>query len=158
MGLLFGAVLYIAAECPDDAVNLDELIKTYANNASVYSFLESDDQETTETNFYDEILKGLKSSKNSESNPKKYFKWALALGKKRVAGIVSSQHRGAYDRAALTLGSIAESYIKQGQKGKANSIIREYYSEKFKRHSSFKKEVRAVVDRSILLSKAVKIT
>ncbi|MGM0599837.1 MAG: hypothetical protein ACQETH_08495 [Candidatus Rifleibacteriota bacterium] len=157
-GLMFGAALYIAADCPDNASILEKLIENYAARSSVYSFLLSEDQEVGETTFYNEILKGLKSSKNTESSAKKYFKWAVALGKKRVEQIVSNQHRKAYGRAALTLGAMAESFLSQGNKEQANTIIRKYYSEMFKRHNSFKKEVREVIFRSSLLSNAIRIS
>ena len=149
-GVVFGSVLSALADHPEKAGAIKTLLRGYANSVSVYSGRFSTD-EPTNTSFYDEIVKGLKQKKNIESQATESLSWAEKIGKKRIDHIVSNKHRGAYERAAQVLGSLAEAYMAMGEKGKASKILRQYYSEKYNRFSAFRREVKAVVMDSDLL-------
>jgi hypothetical protein len=149
-GVVFGSVLSALADHPEKAGAIKTLLKGYANSVSVYSGRFSTD-EATNTSFYDEIVKGLKQKKNMESQAAESLSWAEKIGKKRIDHIVSNKHRRAYERAAQVLGSLAEGYMAMGEKGKAEKILRQYYSEKYNRFSAFRREVKAVVMHSDLL-------
>ncbi|MBW2164239.1 MAG: hypothetical protein JRF43_07325, partial [Deltaproteobacteria bacterium] len=68
--------------------------------------------------------------------------------------IVSNQHRAAYEKAAQVMGSLAEAYLAMGQESKALKILHEYYNEKYKRFSAFRREVKSVIMHSDLLKKS----
>jgi len=103
------------------------------------------------TSFYEEIIKGLKQKKFTKTQTSQYFSWAEKIGRNRIDHIVSNKHRNAYERAAQVLGSLAEAYASMGKKTEAVQILHEYYNEKYKRFSAFRREVKAVVMESDLL-------
>ena len=149
-GVVFGAVLSILADHSEKAGTIKTLLKDYANKISIYSERFSTD-DGKGTSFYDEIIKGLTQNKEIKSQAEEYLSWAEKIGKRRIEHIVSNKHRRAYERAAQVLGSLAEAYLAMGQKSKAAKILHKYYSEKYNRFSSFRKEVKAVVKASDLL-------
>jgi len=65
----------------------------------------------------------------------------------------SNKHRGAYDRAARVLGSLAETHIAMGNEKKAMQLLRHYYQEKYNRFSAFRREVKSVVAGSAALQR-----
>jgi len=149
-GVVFGSVLSALTGYSEKAGTIKILLKGYANQVSVYSgnFLIDDG---TRTSFYDEIIKGLKQKKEVKSQAKGSLPWAEKIGKSRIDHIVSNKHRGAYERAAQVLGSLAETYVAMGRKGEAVKLLHTYYREKYKRFRAFRREVKAVVIGSDLL-------
>jgi hypothetical protein len=152
-GVVFGSVLSAHAGHSEKACTIRSLLKGYADKVSVYSMRISI-ADTTGTSFFDEIIRGLKQRKHMESEATESFAWAEKIGKSRIDHIVSNKHRAAYQRAAQVLGSLAEVYVARGQENKADRILHTYYSEKYKRFSAFRKEVKAVVKSSELLRNA----
>ena len=65
--------------------------------------------------------------------------------------IVSNTHRGAYDRAAMVLGSLAEVFAAKGETKTAQNLFHEFCKQKYNRHTAFKREVRSVIAGSRLL-------
>lgn len=149
-GVVFGAVLSVLAGHSEKATTIKTVLRGYANNVSVYSQRFSVDEATT-TSFYDEIIKGLKQEKNIEALAAQSLPWAEKIGGKRIDHIVSNKHRGAYERAAQVLSSLAETYMAMGERSKAEKILRKYYYEKYNRFSAFRSEVKAVTRDSDLL-------
>jgi len=146
-GAVFGAVLSILADHSEKAGTIKTLLKDYANKRAVYSERFSTD-DSKDTSFYDEIIKGLTQKKEIKLQAAEYFSWAEKIGKNRIEHIVSNKHRRAYESAAQVLGSLAEAYMEMGQKNKAAKILHSYYSEKYNRFSAFRSEVKAVVKAS----------
>ncbi|CCK78190.1 uncharacterized protein TOL2_C00200 [Desulfobacula toluolica Tol2] len=68
--------------------------------------------------------------------------------------MVSNQHRGAYEKAALMLGVLAEVHAVQGDQEKAPNLIHEYCKEKYNRHIAFKRKIKTMISRSRLLQDA----
>jgi len=149
-GVVFGSVVSVIAGHTEKASIIKILLKGYANEISIYSQRFSIDNGLG-TSFYDEIIKGLKQEKEPKPRMAEYLSWAEKIGKKRIENIVSNKHRGAYEKAAQVLGSIAEAYVATGQKSIAEKILHKYYSEKYNRFSAFRREVQAVVMVSELL-------
>ena len=151
-GVVFGSVLSVLSGYSDKANTIKALLKGYANKKSVYSERFSVDDKMG-TSFYEEIISGLKQKKLAEAERNEYLKWAEKIGKNRIEHIVSNKHRGAYERAAQVLGSLAEAYSAMSQKNKAVNILHKYYNEKYNKFSAFRREVKAVVKKSYLLKK-----
>lgn len=149
-GVVFGAVLYVCAGCPEKAGTIKALLKGYANKISIYSerFTIQDDNNMS---FYDEIINGLKQAGDAESQADIFFAWAKKIGQSRIDHIVSNKHRSAYERAAQVLGALAETYLAMGEKNKAVKLLHLYYNEKYSRFSAFRREVKSVVIGSDLL-------
>ena len=152
-GVVFGSVLSVLAGHAEKAATIKALLKGYANQESIYPGRISID-DGMGASFYEEIITGLKQTKDTKSQAAEYLSWAEKIGKSRIDHIVSNKHRAAYERAAQVLGSLAETYLAMGQKSKADKTLRTYYSEKYKRFSAFRREVKAVVTQSDLLKNA----
>lgn len=152
-GVVFGSVLALTAGHSEEALTIRNLLRGYANQRSIYSerFTVEDEKGNS---FYDEIVKGLKKAESTEAQKVIYLAWADKVGKRRIEHIVSNKYRGAYDRAAQVLGSLAETYTATGQKNKAVKIVHRYYHEKFRRFSAFRREVKAVITNSAMLKNA----
>ena len=149
-GVVFGAVLFVLSAYSEEASTIKTLLKGYADKESIYSGKISID-DGTGTSFYDEIIKGLKQNEDARSPASESLSWAEKIGGSRIEHIVSNKHRGAYERAAQVLGSLAEAYAAMGDKSKAVNILHKYYTEKYVRFSAFRREVKAIVLRSNLL-------
>jgi hypothetical protein len=149
-GTVFAAVLSVLASHFEKATTIKTILRSYANSVSVYSGRFVIDEETS-TSFYDEIVRGLKQKKNIEAMAAQSLSWAEKIGKKRIEHIVSNKYRGAYERAAQVLCSLAETHMAMGERKKAERILRRYYYEKYNRFSAFRSEVRAVIRGSDLL-------
>jgi hypothetical protein len=149
-GVVFGSVLSNLAGHSEKAGTIQTLLKSYANQQSIYSGSISID-DGTGSSFYNEIIEGLKLKKVTKPKAAEYLSWAEKIGKNRIDHIVSNKHRNAYERAAQVLGSLAETYAAMGQKSKAVKILHKYYNEKYNRFSAFRREVKAVVKDSELL-------
>ena len=149
-GVAFGAVLSVLAGHSEKPGAIQRLLKGYANKRSVYSERFTVDVEMS-TSFYDEIIKGLKQRKDAGSQATDCLSWAEKIGKGRIDHIVSNKHRRAYERAAQVLGSLVEVYLAMDNESKAAKIFHTYYSEKYRRFSAFRSEVKTVVMGSDLL-------
>jgi hypothetical protein len=150
VGMVFGAILSVAADHDTDAAVVSELLGMYANQTSTYSN-KIDVKDDDSISFATAIVQGLTDVKFSTDKKKQYFDWAKGIGTKRIEHIVSNQYRRAYDRAALVLGALAEVYVIQGKTRQAKEILQYYYCEKYKRFRAFRREVSEVVSRSLLL-------
>jgi len=149
-GVVFGSVLSVAADYSDKAGTIETLFAGYADRRSIYSETNSID-DIMKTSFCGEILVGLKSKKFTKAQIAECLKWAEKIGQRRVDHIVSNKHRGAYERAAQVLGSLAETYAAMDQTSKAIKILHKFYNKKYNRFPAFRREVKAVVTGSDLL-------
>ena len=149
-GVVFGSALAVLANFSAEADTINILLSGYADLRSIYSEYTSLEDKMN-SSFYGEILEGLKQKKFTKSQTAEYLKWAEKIGKSRIDHIVSNKHRGAYERAAQVLGSLAETYAALGQTSKAIKILHKYYNEKYNRFPAFRREVKAVVMGSDLL-------
>nr|WP_319396873.1 hypothetical protein [uncultured Desulfobacter sp.] len=152
VSLVFGCVAAAASEFETAAGAIKQVLDRSLHNWQAYSDKFVIPEEiTTPLFFYNEILNGLKAANLSEYHTQQNFKWAQKIGKKRVDDIVSNTHRGAYDRAAMVLGSIAEVYTAKGETKTAQDLFHEFCKQKYNRHTAFKREVRSIIDGSRLL-------
>lgn len=149
-GVVFGAVLMSLSGWSKETPAIENLFQNYANSISSYSGRISVHDEESPT-FFKEITKGLQQHPNIQGQAEKCLPWAEKIGKDRIDGIVSNQHRKAYARAAQVLGSMAEAHLATGNKKKARDLLHHYYHEKYNRHSAFRREVKSVVDGSSVL-------
>ena len=152
VGLVFGCVTAAASGYETGAGAIKQVLNRALDNRYAYSnrFAVADEKHPS-LFFYDEILNGLKAAKLSEYHTGQDFKWAQEIGRKRVDDIVSNTHRGAYDRAAMVLGSLAEVFIAKGETKTAQNLFHEFCKQKYNRHTAFKREVRSVIAGSRLL-------
>jgi hypothetical protein len=72
--------------------------------------------------------------------------WCLDVARRRVEAIVSNQHRGSYDRAALLLTSCTEVLRLRGQAQEARGLLDDV-RQQFQRHRAFQAELQAAVQR-----------
>jgi hypothetical protein len=152
VGLVFGCVAAAASGFENGAGAIKQVLDRSLDNWQAYSdkFVVAEEI-TTPLFFYNEILSGLKTANLSEYHTWQHFKWAQKIGKKRVDDIVSRTHRGAYHRAAMVLGSLAEVFIAKGETQIAQDLFHEFCKQKYNRHTAFKCEVRSIIDGSKLL-------
>jgi hypothetical protein len=152
VGLVFGCVVAAASGYETGAGAIKQVLNRGLDNWYAYSdSVAVADKKTPSLFFYDEILSGLKAAKLSEYHTGQYFEWAQEIGRNRVDEIVSNTHRGAYNRAAMVLGSLAEVFIAKGETKIAQNLFDEFCKQKYNRHTAFKREVRSVIAGSRLL-------
>jgi hypothetical protein len=72
--------------------------------------------------------------------------WCLEVAQRRIDAIVSNQHRGSYDKAALLLAACAELLRLRGQAQEAAALLDEV-RQRFPRHRTFQTELQAAVQR-----------
>jgi len=72
--------------------------------------------------------------------------WCLDVAQRRIDAIVSNQHRGSYDKAALLLAACAESLRLLGKAQEATALLDEV-RQRFPRHRAFQTEVQAAIRR-----------
>ena len=149
-GVVFASILCVLTENSSKAVVTKALLKEYAERRDFYSY-EDDGGKTKTGSVYKEVLTGLESVKFDEPEARKYGAWVDRIGRDRIDGIVSGQHRGAYDRAARVLAGLAEYYILANEKDKARSLLHEFLFVKFPRHNAFRREVKSVASGSALI-------
>jgi hypothetical protein len=141
----------------EEAVTIRRVLKRYADtDYGRYPF--SDDAEDAAEDgagpgipAFGEILRGLRIATVSPEESELYLLWAVSIGRKRIEEIVANKHRGAYDRAAEVLGSLAECYLLNGDEKKGREIIDEYRNQRFNRHSAFRRELDSIIASSGLL-------
>jgi hypothetical protein len=75
-----------------------------------------------------------------------FLTWCLDVVRRRVDAIVSNQHRGSYDRAALLLTSCTEVLRLLGKAQEARALL-EDIRQQFQRHRAFQVELQAAVQR-----------
>lgn len=151
-GVVFGSVLSVAAGHSGKAVTIRTVLEEYADREFAFSMSGAwVDYHKPSVGFCMEILRGLMQAGCPEKERTKYFNWAKKIGEDRIDSIVSNKHRKAYRRAAEVLCALAEVYVVMGVKDKAIDLVNEFCSEKYRRHSAFRKEVRHVIGSSSLL-------
>jgi len=150
-GLLYGAILHLLSDCNDTCTQIHDLLKYYTNPDVIFFNSYNSRPAESETSDVNEILTGLQNVDTSSLDLKHYRKWVWDIGQKRVNHIVSNTHRGAYERAAMTLCSLAESLVVKGEKDKAQSLLREYCRVRYNRHPAFRREMRLIVSKSRVL-------
>lgn len=69
--------------------------------------------------------------------------WCLEIANRRVDAIVSGQHRGSYDKAALLITAYAEVLRLRGEKERASDLL-STVRERYPRHRSFQTEMNKV--------------
>jgi hypothetical protein len=72
--------------------------------------------------------------------------WCLDVVQRRIDAIVSNQHRGSYDRAALLLASCTELLRILGKAQEARALL-DNVRQQFRRHRAFQTELQAAVRR-----------
>jgi outer membrane biogenesis lipoprotein LolB len=72
--------------------------------------------------------------------------WCLDIAQRWINAIVSNQHRGSYDRAAVLLAACAETLQLRGNDREAHALLDEV-RQRFPRHRAFQTEVKAAVQR-----------
>jgi hypothetical protein len=147
-GLVFGGVLYLVCGKADRATTILGIVKDYAEPKIGFSWSNPHDDAPA---MYDEIMKGLARCETTAAEAGAFWKWAEKIGRKRIDHIVSNKHRNAYGRAASTLGALAECLILTDRKDEARSLVETFYHDKFSRFSAFRREVKAVFQRSDFL-------
>jgi hypothetical protein len=72
--------------------------------------------------------------------------WCLDVAQRRIDAIVSNQHRGSYDKAALLLASCTEllRFLDKAQEARA---LLNYVRRQFRRHRAFQAEVQTAMQR-----------
>lgn len=146
-GILFSAILSLLTGNSTKACLIQGLLKEYAGRSFGFCHGKEEDHEK----MYREIAKGLGLVGQGRPEFEKYSEWAEKIGHNRVEHIVSGQHRGAYDRAAMVLGALGEYFVASSAAEKAFSLLNEFLRVKFPRHHAFRSEVKRVVGQSTLL-------
>jgi hypothetical protein len=75
-----------------------------------------------------------------------FLAWCLGVVRRRVDAIVSNQHRGSYDRAALLLTACTEVLRLLGKAQEARALL-EDIRQQFRRHRAFQAELQTAVQR-----------
>jgi len=75
-----------------------------------------------------------------------FLTWCLDIVRRRVDAIVSNQHRGSYDRAALLLTSCTEVLRLLGKAQEARALLGDI-RQQFRRHRAFQAELQAAMQR-----------
>ncbi|XID93712.1 hypothetical protein ACF3MZ_04045 [Paenibacillaceae bacterium WGS1546] len=80
-----------------------------------------------------------------------FLKWCMDEIGKRVDAIVDNLYRGSYHKAAGLLVAMAETLANRGEKQTGANLIEKYRS-KYPRHSAFRNEVSAAMQRSVIFA------
>ncbi len=150
-GLFYGAILYLLSGGNDTCTQIAGLLKYYADSNILYFDSYGSRPAGSDTSNFKEILQGLQNIDTTSLDLEHYRKWVWDIGQKRVNHIVSNTHRKAYERAAMTLCSLAESLAVKGDKEKARSLLHEYCRVRYNRHPAFRREMREAVGKSQVL-------
>jgi len=86
----------------------------------------------------------LETASLSRDEQEKYLAWCLDVAKRRVNAIVSEQHRGSYDKAAMLVAACAEVLRLRGDKKAADAIVEDTRN-RFPRHRAFQSELEAAI-------------
>ncbi len=148
-GLVFCAALYIISGRSDRPTTITKLLRNYTEGLYGYSLSHTGSKQIT---MYDEIMIGLKQCKSDAGDNKEMWEWAQKIGCDRIDHIVSNKHRNAYERAAAVLGALAECFILLDEKDKAQSFVKDFYSNRYKRFSAFRREIKGIFASSEMLT------
>ncbi|WP_019006111.1 hypothetical protein [Cohnella laeviribosi] len=97
---------------------------------------------------YRSIIEHTKTSIALTGEQEQFFlKWCMDEVGKRVDAIVGNQYRGSYHKAAGLLVAMAETLANRGEKQAGANLIEKYRSN-YSRHSAFRNEVSAAMQRS----------
>jgi len=150
--MLFAAVLsLLCLHRIEAAVVIRRVLKRYGDSGHAGHAFDGESKQATEDRAgrgicsSEEILRGLQKASVSEEQKHRYLSWALETGRKRIEQIVSNKHRGAYDRAAETLGALAECYLLNGEEKKSRSLIDEYRNQRYNRYPAFRRELDSLI-------------
>ena len=147
-GLLFSSLLRILTDHANSAVAVGEIFRLYAGRPKKYSYYSEDGGEKYNEIAIEEVEKGIGNAKPSPEEATDWLEWAEHIGCARIDHIVSNKNRGAYDRAALTLGALCEYYVLASDMPMARNLMHGFISEKYPRHTAFRNEVKSVIARS----------
>jgi len=150
-GLLYGAALYLLCGCDNSCTTIANILESYTQSDTVYFDKYESRPLDYDTSDYKEITKGLEKSNTTAINSEQYHKWVMNIGQKRVNHIVSNTHRSAYERAAITLCSLAEYIAVKEDKNKALQLLTDYCKVRYNRHSAFRREMREIAGQSQIL-------
>ena len=92
---------------------------------------------------YTECLPEVSLTKDQQAT---FLAWCLDVVRRRVDAIVSNQHRGSYDRAALLLASCTEVLRLLGKAQEARALLGDI-RQQFRSHRAFQAELQAAVQR-----------
>jgi len=90
------------------------------------------------------IAEAIEAARITEQEKDTYYQWCIKICCDRIDGIVSGQHRNAYDRAAQTLAACEELRANIYGNDASKSLVMRYLN-KYPRHSSFKGSVRRIL-------------
>lgn len=79
---------------------------------------------------------------------RRLLSWCLEVAQRRVEAIVSNQHRGSYDKAAVLAAACAETLRLRGDREAADTFVEETRN-RFPRHRAFQAELRSALARSV---------
>jgi hypothetical protein len=99
------------------------------------------DEELTLTRLERAYAERLSQVPESSDRAESALSWCLSVVQRRVNAIVSAQHRGAYDRAAVLTVACAETIELREDQAMANALVEEIRT-RFPRHSAFQRELR----------------
>jgi hypothetical protein len=88
----------------------------------------------------------LPSLRLSDDQQAELLSWCLKVAKQRVKEIVSSQHRGAYDRAATLIAACAEALRLRGEEKDADTLLSNI-RDQYPRHRAFQAELNTAMHR-----------
>ena len=149
--LFAGLLAALVIDQIDNAEIIKLILKRYSGPESSYDYI-SGRYRDPDPFFFHEILEGLRKFPiTKEEHQITFVSWVESVGKERINGIVSNKHRKSYNKAAEILGGLAECFMLLGQQQKALAIIHEFRNVKYKKYSSFKRELAAVLSKSRIL-------
>ena len=152
IGVFFGGMLTALTQAEPQATTIQALLKRYAGVSDRYFPDPSDTQETGgDMVIFEEIRQGLQRLPLEAAEKQEWFASAQKIGGDRIDAIVANQHRNSYRRAAEVLGALMECSLLIGQPAQARQLLDTYRNQKYKRHSSFRREVDTVLKDSKLL-------
>lgn len=133
-------------------VTIHALLHRYAGGSSLYAFSSpAASDSATNTMILHEIQYGLQHLALEDDQKQKWLAFAENIGGARIDGIVSNQHRKAYNLAAEVLGALMECRLLNDQHSEARLLLETFRNQKYKRHSAFRQELDTVMRNSALL-------
>jgi tetratricopeptide (TPR) repeat protein len=128
--------------------NLIQLWQWGLQNSIGFAFVGGIDQTTASLvprleRIYSECLPTVLLSRDKKEE---FLFWCLEVAKLRVNAIVSNQHRGSYDKAAVLIAGCAEMLRLWGRDQEAEAML-EDVSRGFPRHRAFQAELKRAVQR-----------
>ncbi len=149
--LLFASVLYLLSDGNVACTLLHQQMEDYANCQTFSFYGDTTHLDESTTSCFEEIKYGLNLIDPTTLDLDFYRKWSGAYGEELINDIVSNTNRSSYDKAAMVLGSLAETMAATGEKKKAQTLLHEYCKVLYSRHTAFRREVREAVGRSEIL-------